>query len=854
MAERGKQRFPFTAVLVILGASAMAGAKEVDFARDVQPIFKSACYQCHGPEKQKGKLRLDAKAIALHGGKSGKAIVPGRADESELLRRLTSKDEDERMPQDREPLTGEQIAIIRAWIEQGANWPDEASAVDAKIERHWALVPPKRVEPPAVAKTDWARNDVDRFILARLEKEKISPSPEATRIQLLRRVSLDLIGLPPTVEELEKFAADPSPDAYEKQVERLLASPHYGERWARHWLDLARYAESEGFKADETRPNAWRYRDYVINAFNSDKPYDRFIKEQIAGDELWPNDPEARVASGFNRHYPDESNARNLVQRRQEILNDITDTTAAVFLGMTFACARCHNHKYDDISQADYYRLQAFFANVRADDQMDLTPPEMVADYREKLAVWEEKTKSIREDMARIEEPKRKALLKDYFDKYPKEVQVALNKKPEERTPLEWHFYYKAMMYMDPASHQFLADADNAAKSLKGDAKKRWDELKVELDKFREFHPGEAPIGTGLVDVGREVPKTYILRKGVYDAPAQEVQPAFPAALAGDARPSIKPLENSSGRRTALAEWLASPENPQTARVMVNRIWHHHFGKGIVGTPSDFGVQGDRPTHPELLDYLATEFVKNGWSIKAMHRLIVNSATYRQSGGYDPIAAKIDPEDRLLWRYPRHRLEGEVIRDSALAVAGLLNPKMGGPSIFPQVPDGMESRGGWHVNSDANERNRRSVYVFVRRNTRYPMFEAFDMPDTHESCGRRYNTITPIQALSLLNDKQTMAWAKAFAGRVIAEAGNDEQKQIETAYQTALDRKPTQSEAQAVIDFFRRHEPIIEERLARKQSVAVPVKMPEGMSKSHGAVVVDFCHMLINANEFVYTN
>jgi len=288
--------------------------------------------------------------------------------------------------------------------------------------------------------------------------------------------------------------------------------------------------------------------------------------------------------------------------------------------------------------------------------------------------------------------------------------------------------------------------------------------------------------------------------------------------------------------------------------VMVNRMWHYHFGKGIVGTPSDFGVQGDRPTHPELLDYLATEFVRNGWSIKAMHRLIVNSATYRQSAGYDPIAAKIDPEDHLLWRYPRHRLEGEVIRDCALAISGLLSPSMGGPSIYPEIPAGMESRGGWHVNDDASERNRRSVYVFVRRNTRYPMFEAFDMPDTHESCGRRYNTITPIQALSLLNDRMTMDWARAFAGKVIAAAGDDEQKQIETAYQMAFDRRPTQSESQAVVDFLRRHEPIIQERLAKKEKIALPEKMPAGMSKAHGAAVVDFCHMLINANEFVYSN
>ncbi|HEV8605108.1 MAG TPA: PSD1 and planctomycete cytochrome C domain-containing protein [Tepidisphaeraceae bacterium] len=854
MPSKGNRLSLLVALLTTVALCGIARADNIDFQRDVQPILKSTCYQCHGPDKQKGKLRLDSKSLALHGGKSGKAIVPGHSADSALIQRLTTKDEDERMPQDRDPLTLEQIALIRAWIDQGAQWPDEASAADAKIEKHWALIPPKRPQVPAVARTDWPRNDIDRFILARLEKEHIGPSPEATKIQLLRRLSLDLIGLPPTIEELEKFLADESPDSYEKQVDRLLASPQYGERWARHWLDLARYAESEGFKADETRPNAWRYRDYVINAFNTDKPYDRFIKEQIAGDELWPDDPEARVATGFNRHYPDESNARNLLQRRQEILNDITDTTGAVFLGMTFACARCHNHKYDDISQADYYRLQAFFANVRADDNMFLAPPDKLKEYRDKLAIWEEKTRSIRDEMAKIEEPKRKALLKDYFDKYPKEVQTAITKKPEERTPLEWHYYHKAMLYMSPTSHQFLADAEPVAKSLKGEAKQKYDQLKAQLDSFKHLHPGELPIGTGLVDVGREVPHTYILRKGAYDAPTVEVQPAFPSAFAGDAHPSIHPRETSSGRRTALANWLASPENPQTARVMVNRIWHHHFGRGIVATPSDFGVQGERPTHPELLDYLATEFIKNGWSIKAMHRMIVTSATYRQSAGYDPIAARLDPEDHLLWRHPRHRLEGEAIRDSALAISGLLNPQMGGPSIFPQVPDGMESRGGWHVNGDANVRNRRSVYVFVRRNTRYPMFEAFDMPDTHESCARRYNTITPIQALTLLNDKLTMDWAKAFASKVIEAAGDDEQRQIETAYRMALGRKPTQSESQAVIDFFRRHEPIISDRLARKERIAVPAKMPANMSAAHGAAVVDFCHMLINANEFVYTN
>jgi hypothetical protein len=858
---RGQPRSPVLvlAILVAIGIDVDLRAAEpstkLDFTRDIQPIFKASCYNCHGAAKQKGKLRLDSRDLARQGGKSGKAILPGDSAQSLLVKRLLETDDTDRMPQDREALPKEQIALIRAWIDQGASWPAGASAADAKIEKHWAFVRPTRTEPPAPRTAAWARNPIDRFILARLEKASLAPAAEASKETLIRRVSLDLIGLPPTPEEIDAFVADESSDAFEKVVDRLLASPRYGERWARHWLDLARYAESEGFKADETRPNAWRYRDYVINSFNADKPYDRFIREQIAGDELWPADPDAHIATAFNRHYPDESNARNLLQRRQEILNDITDTVGAVFTGLTIACARCHNHKYDDISQADYYRLQAFFANIRAADEMVLASPQAVKEYQTKLAVWEEKTRDIRAKMNAIEEPKRNAIIKDYVDKYPAEIQASLNMPAAKRSAMDWQMYHKASQYLDPKSYQYLAPTSAVVAGLNAGAHKRWDELKKQLDQFASLHPGELPVGTCIIDAGREAPATHVLRKGVYDAPKQEVQPGFLSAIDPEpAHITPPPGIESTGRRTALANWLANPDNPLTTRVMVNRVWQYHFGRGIVGTSSDFGVQGDRPTHPELLDWLAAEFVHDGWSIKKLHRLIVTSATYRQASSPNSAARSIDPEDKLLWSFPRRRLEGEVIRDSALATSGLLNLKMAGPSIFPELPPGMTSRGGWKLTNDPAERNRRSIYVFVRRNTRYPMFEAFDMPDTHESCSRRYNTTTAVQALTLLNSRLTLEWAQGLAGRVVNFASGDREVQIDTAYRLAYGRHPTDAEKQLVRSFLDRQRDVIAQRLGAGENPALPAGTSQHVEPAEAAALVDFCHVLINSSEFVYSN
>ena len=716
----------------------------------------------------------------------------------------------------------------------------------AEQRSYWALQKVTRPALPAVHNPVWVRNPIDAFVVSQLEAKGLTPSPPADRVTLIRRVSLDLIGLPPTPEEVEAFLADRSPNAYENVVDRLLGSPNYGERWARHWLDLARYAESEGFKSDETRPNAWRYRDYVIDALNHDKPYDRFVQEQIAGDELWPEDPGARVATAFNRHYPDESNARNLLQRRQEILNDITDTVGSVFLGLTYGCARCHNHKFDPILQADYYRLQAFFANIRAMDDFALIGPQAIRRRQEQMTVWEEKTQSIRNEMSAIVAPKRKQMVDELFAKYPREIQDAILKPAGERTPIEWQMYYKAKPYMNPSD-------DEVFENLKEKDKSRWSNLNAELTKYANLYPGDLPVGTGIADVSRQTPETHVLSVGVYDAPKEKVEPGFLTILdPSPARVSTPSGIESTGRRTALASWLTDPQNPLPARVMVNRLWHYHFGRGIVATPSDFGSMGERPTHPALLDWLASELVRRRWSLKAMHRLMVTSNTYQQSSLFNETATKADPQDLWLWRFPRQRLEAEVIRDSALWVSGRLNLEMSGPSIFPELPPGMESRGGWRVTDSVPERDRRSVYVFVRRNTRYPLFEAFDMPDTHESCARRNVTTTAPQALSLLNSRLTLEWAQAFAGRVLAAAGASTEDQIDTAFRLAYSRRPERSEKEIAKAFFKRQRDLLSEK--PQDQLAMPTAFSASSDPLSAAALVDFCHVLINSNEFVYRN
>ncbi len=746
----------------------------------------------------------------------------------------------------------------------------------AEQRAYWAFQVVARPAEPAVQDGDWARNPIDGFVLSALEAEGLVPAQPAGKVELLRRAYFDLVGLPPSPSEAHEFLADNSPGAYERLVERLLASPSYGERWGRHWLDLARFAESAGFETDDTRPNAWRYRDYVIESFNRDKPYDRFVKEQIAGDELWPESFDARLATAFNRHYPEEGNQKDLLLARQETLHEITGVVGSAFLGLTVGCAQCHDHKFDPITQADYYRLQAFFANVNHVDRFPVVPDEELWEYERKLSLWEERTAPVWEEMSDLLMPLRNFTPQQLLSRYPDYVIEAVRKPVEERSRMEvWMVSLletkdcgtcplRPRPYLDPLFR-------NVVNKLEGESKVRFEELERQLEDLAHLKPAEIDRGMGVADVNDRPPPTHVLGTGLYTNPGEEVQPGFLSIL--DPSPPVisKPARGgSSGRRSALAKWLTDEANPLTARVMVNRIWHHHFGRGIVSTPSDFGMMGERPTHPELLDWLAAEFVDSGWSVKRIHQLVMTSSAYRQSArpgergasatGEDAAAGmafhrggEVDPSNRLLWRFPPSRLEGEVIRDSALAVAGLLNGRVGGPSVFPPLPEGMpKPRGGWDATESSGEHRRRSVYIFVRRNSPYPMLDAFDFPDTHEPCARRNRTTTAPQALALLNGAEPSEWARAFAQRVLAEAGTDEGGQVETAYRLAYTRPPDPAERDTALTFLDRHAGIFEDGVQGAEPAAVPDRLPPGVSSKHAAALVDLCLMLLNSNEFVY--
>jgi hypothetical protein len=814
-------------VMVLLAAPAAFA----QLPQEAAAILSKSCLQCHGKAATMAGLDLRTRETAL------KVIVPGDPESSKLVHRITGQEKPQ-MPMNGR-LSDQEIAVIKDWIKGGAAWDlvEAAPAQHTFTEQQrgfWAF---QKVVRPAVPKVAGIQNPIDAFLLEKLGAQNIKANPAADKVTLLRRAYFDLIGLPPSPEDTQAFLADQSPAAFERVVDQLLASPQYGERWGRNWLDLARYADSAGFKADETRPNVWRYRDYVIQAFNEDKPYDRFVQEQIAGDELFPNDAAARIATGFNRLWPDESNLANPILRRQEILNDITDTVGSVFMGMTYGCARCHDHKFDPILQSDYYRLQAFFANIRNDDRASLLTGQDATAYKQQRAAWEEQTKEIRAKMQEILEPVRLKKTQDAIGMFPKEAQEAVFMPAAQRSPMQWQMYYRS-------GSRLPSDAD-LERSLRGEAKDRYAELKKELAKYDSLKPVESAMTEAMIDASREAPPTYVLSKGVWDAPLDQVQPGFLTIL--DPRtPRITPPEglNSTGRRSVLAKWLTDPSNPLTARVIVNRIWQGHFGTGIVASSSDFGVMGDRPSNPELLDYLAATFVENGWSIKKLHRMILLSNAYQESSAFQPEASKIDPENKLLWRFGRRRLEGEVIRDSMLYVSGILNPRMGGRGVFPPLPAGLTNGSKyleWKPEKDTAEANRRSVYVFVKRNLRYPMFEAFDFPDTHESCARRYATVSPTQPLMLMNDELVRQWSRELAARVLNDPGLSPEQQVDRAFRIVFSRAPNDDERLAVLDFLNQESAEISPRVADAK-------------QAREAAFVDFCQTLLNSNEFAYLN
>lgn len=712
----------------------------------------------------------------------------------------------------------------------------EAPARPAEVSRMFQQ--PRRPVIPAAAPGE-STNPIDLLLQPRLRERGLTFAPRADRLRLLRRVTFDLTGLPPTPTEQDSFLADQSPDAYEKVVERLLGSPRFGERWAQHWLDLVRFAESDGFKADDLRPNAHKYRDYVIRAFNADLPYDRFVRQQLAGDEMEPDNPEARLATGFLRLWPDEYNAANLEQRRQEILDDVTDTTGLVFLGLTVGCARCHDHKYDPILHRDYFRLQAFFAPLLPRDDLPAIDAAGQAEYRKRLAEWEKVSAPIRAEMERLLGSKPADLRKGALLKFRPEIQQAALTPDEKRTP------YQKQIAVMAAKQQYTAEV-GASKKLQGEANTRYQELEKQLAAVKPAKP-ELSLAMSVTDVGTEPPPTHRLLAGDWRKPREQVQAGFPEVL-GDL-PLDRQLSEGvggTGLRSALARWITRKDHPLTARVMINRLWQHHFGIGLVPSSSDFGAQGEPVSHPELLDFLAVEFVDRGWSLKAMHQLMVTSAAYRQDSRVDPDnpahrkALQTDPGNRLLWHARRTRLEGEALRDAMLSLSGDLSLRMFGRSARPKLPPGI-SKYAWTPDQRPEDQNRRSIYVLAQRNMRFPLFDAFDLPDMHNSCSRRLNTTTAPQALLLLNGDFTREQSRKIAEALLSRHGSQDAALVAAAYQQGWCRPATPDEVRLGIEFLSRQTQRLREAsnasgTARKEAVA------------------DLCHALLNTNEFLYVD
>jgi hypothetical protein len=776
----------FVAFAFLAARMFAASPAEQFFTQQVQPVLQENCFKCHSHsgDKIKGGLVVDSLDGLLTGGDSGPAVVPGDVEKSLLIKAIRYTDTDLQMPPKDKKLPAQQIATLEQWVKDGAFWPGQTGQstkrargkITDEDRKWWAFQPLAKAEPPKVEDQGWARNDLDRFIFQKLQESGLKPSGEATRIALARRVYFDLTGLPPTPEEVDSFIADKSSDAYEKLIDQLLASPRYGERWARHWLDLVRYADSDGYRIDDFRPTAWRYRDYVIDAFNRDKPYDAFVREQLAGDEMQPRTPERMIATGFLRHWIYEYNNRDVVGQWNTILNDITDTTSDVFLGLGMQCARCHDHKFDPILQKDYYRLQAFFAPFLPREDIDVATDAERAAYQSKMAKWEEMTKEVRAEIAELEVPHRKKADELILPKFPEETLALIEKPVADRTP--WEHQIAELAFRQVTYEHYRM-------KVTGPDKEKHVALLKKLATFDEFKPAPLPQALLVTDVGASAPPVVIPKK----APTP-IEPGLLTIL--DEKPmTILPvpgLTNSTGRRTALAHWLTEPENPLTTRVIVNRVWQYHFGHGLSRTASDFGKLGEQPSHPELLDWLARRFVAEGWSFKKLHRMILTSATYRQSSGSTGSttsdARKIDPENRLLWHGPMRRLDAEQIRDSILAVTGELQPDAGGPAT-----DAFKAR--------------RSIYTKVLRNNRDPLLDVFDAPQHFSSTSQRDTTTTPVQSLLLINSQYMLQRAQAMAGRLQKSGAKNDGELIATAYKLAFSRAPTTTELDAAQKFLR---------------------------------------------------
>jgi hypothetical protein len=853
-------------ILLVSGSPLLlAQDPRVSFSQQIRPVFEKSCATCHGTSVQLSKLNLMNRDAALRGGEHGVDIVPGDAEKSRLYRLVTAREQPS-MPMGGK-LTASEIESIRLWINQGAVWDGDVTIVtaarldpldDAPIrpeERsYWAFQLPVK---PAVPGSGHV-NPIDAFLAAAREKSGLRQAPRADRVTLLRRAYLDLIGLPPTPAEAAAFLNDKSPDAWEKLVDRLLASPQYGERQGRHWLDVARYADSNGFEHDFDRPNAWRYRDYVIRAFNEDKPYDQFLREQIAGDEIRNVTNDSVIATGFLRSYAKVGfREKDNPEFRYEYLDDMIATIGRGVLGLTIQCARCHDHKFDPIRQADYYRLQSSLWGYVEVDQ-PLTSRETAEAWRKKNAEVDRRVSELKAQLRALEKPYKDQLLPAKYRKFPQNVQDAIATPEDKRTPGQALLANQVIRTVDVSDAEItrvISPADKAEKqrieaSIRSAEKDRPAAIPLAMAvtdgdyRFTPDGPGDEPApGKGKKqDVGAgsylhegtdayKPPPSYFLIRGDVNSHGPETRPGFVKVITYGNPPTVLPpsTPNTSGRRLALAEWIVSRDNPMTARVAVNRIWQHHFGVGIVPTLDNFGKMGEAPSNPELLDWLATEFMDRGWSAKKLHRLIMTSEAYQMASEVpeETLNAGMakDPEDRLLWRYRLQRLDAESIRDSILVTSGGLNRQIGGPPVFPVIPAEIlksMTNGIWKQTVEGPEVWRRSLYIYRKRGLPMPLLDVFDLPNQNISCGARNVTTVPTQALTLMNNDFILQQAELFARRLEETAPGDRTRQIERAYEIALSRPPMPEEKRLAEEFVKKHS------------------------------LTDFTDVMLNLNEFLY--
>ena len=863
---------PLRCILLLLTMAAAFCTRADDstatryFTEKVKPLLDSRCISCHGPDKVKGGLRLDSRAALLKGGDNGPALVPGKPSESLLLQAVMHSKKDLEMPP-KDKLTTNDIAVLKRWIEDGAPWPaaaaNLASVVVAKPGERigdawhdsrnpivrifggqrldlWSLKPVQRVEPPSVKNKKFRRSPIDNFVVAKLEASKLQPAGEADKRTLARRLYFDLTGLPPTPEEMNAFLSDKRRDAYERLVDKLLASPRYGEHQARLWMDVIRYSDSNGFDWDEFRPKAWRFRDYLIRSFNSDKPFDQLIREQLAGDELIDGAPkneaeqDALIATGYLRMGPQDNSAGAFNEQdrsRAELLADLTETTSSAFLGLTMSCNRCHDHKYDPLSQADHYRMRAFFEPVKFADDLPLDVSTEQEAIRAQNKALDEKLKPLQEQRDALLEGAKKKLRDEKAAKLSAEDRALLEVPKEKRTNDLKDKIAALEKKIEPKDKEVQSALSDEQKKQNTGLTKQIDELKKQKRAFT--------LALLMTDNAEKVGVTKILFQGNHKDPRDPVVPGFISALDPNPAEIHKPRNaKTTGRRLTLADWITSTNNPLTARVFVNRIWQQHFGKGLVATPNDFGLAGARPTHPELLDWLASEFMHEAWSVKKLHRLIVTSATYREASMVESRRSKVerDSENSLLSHQNIRRLSAEQLRDALLAVSGTLQLNHnGGPPIWPDLPaeilqanpafldDNAEKTKAWYPSPKTNQ-NVRSIYLIQKKTVRVPFMETFDLPENSLSCARRNESIVAPQALTLLNNSLAIEASRALAERVEREAGKEVAKQVERAFLLSLQRAPDKDERRACA------------ALVQQRNLA------------------ELCRALLNLNEFIYVD